>query len=331
MTGALVSDLSDSSGTHWLDVAKRAWSERMLAATGLGPRHMPALVEGSEPGGTLDPEVARRWGTEAVPVAGGGGDNAAAAVGVGATGSGQAFLSLGTSGVLFVASDAFQPDPDRGVHTFCHALPGTWHQMSVHLTAASALAWATRATGANDEEALLAEVERADAQPDRPAPPLFLPYLTGERTPHNDPYAKGVFYGLTPDHDRADLGRAVLEGVAFALAAGKDALAATGTAFETVQVVGGGARSPFWGRILASALELPLTYAAGGELGPAYGAARLGRLAATGEDPADVCTPPAAERTIQPDPDLVQRYRDRRGEFDALYRALRPLFRAQAG
>jgi xylulokinase len=170
-------------------------------------------------------------------------------------------------------------------------------------------------------------VEAVAAAPDRSAPPLFLPYLTGERTPHNDPYAQGVFFGLTPSHERADLGLAVLEGVAFALAEGKDALADTGTAFGTTQVVGGGARSPFWGRILASALDLPLTYAAGGELGPAYGAARLGRLAASGERAEEVCTPPAAERTIEPDPELAARYRDRRQRFSELYRRLRPLFR----
>jgi xylulokinase len=327
MTGELISDLSDSAGTAWLDVGKRAWSDAMLAATGLGRDHMPALVEGSAVGGHLRPGLASTWGMAQVPVAGGGGDNTAAAVGVGAVAPGQGFLSLGTSGVLFVASDAYRPDPDRGVHTFCHALPGTWHQMSVHLTAASALAWITQATGADDERALLAEVEAAAADGERGAPPLFLPYLTGERTPHNDPYAQGVFFGLTPSHDRADLGRSVLEGVAFALAEGKDALAATGTAFGTTQVVGGGARSAFWGRILASALDLPLSYAAGGELGPAYGAARLGRLAATGEPPEAVCTPPAAERTIEPDPDLAARYRDRRQHFAELYRTLRPVFR----
>lgn len=327
MTGELVSDLSDSSGTYWLDVGKRAWSDAMLAATGLGLEHMPALVEGSEVGGHLRPELARDWGMARVPVAGGGGDNAAAAVGVGASARGQGFLSLGTSGVLFVAGDEYRPDPDRGVHTFCHALPGTWHQMSVHLTAASALAWVAQASGAGDESALLAEVEAAAEDPERAAPPLFLPYLTGERTPHNDPYAQGVFFGLTPLHDRADLGLAVLEGVAFALAEGKDALAATGTVFGTTQVVGGGARSPFWGRILASALDLELIYAAGGELGPAYGAARLGRLAATGEPPEEVCTPPAAERTIEPDPELAARYHGRRQRFADLYRTLRPLFR----
>ncbi|MBK1696411.1 xylulokinase [Rhodovibrio salinarum] len=326
MTGELVSDPSDSAGTYWLDVARRGWSDRMLAATGLSRRHMPELVEGSEPSGRLDADIARQWGLPPVPVAGGGGDNAAAAVGVGAIARGQGFLSLGTSGVLFAASDACQPDPDNGVHTFCHALPDTWHQMAVHLSAASCLTWIAQVTG-GDEATLLAEAERASADADRPEGPLFLPYLSGERTPHNDPHAKGVFFGLTPSHDRAALAQAVLEGVAFAIAEGRDALAATGTSFETTQVVGGGARSRYWGRILAAALDLPLTYPLGGELGPAYGAARLGRLAESGEDPAAVCTALPVEETVRPDPALTVRYRARRARFAELYQTLRPLFR----
>lgn len=327
LTGGLVSDMSDSSGTIWLDVGARDWSDAMLAATGLDRTHMPELVEGSEATGHLSDGIARRWGMPPVPVAGGGGDNAAAAVGVGAVGDGDGFLSLGTSGVLFVATADYAPDPEQGVHTMCHALPDTWHQMSVHLSAASCLTWVARVTGAASEAALLEEVAARDTQNE---PPLFLPYLTGERTPHNDPHAMGVFYGLTPAHGRADLGQAVLEGVAFALAEGRSVLAATGTRFRNTYVVGGGARSVYWGRILASALDLPLSYGAGGEVGPAYGAARLGRLAATGEPPAMLCTPPAIDHTIDPDPDLVERYRGRRAQFAELYRRLRPMFAESA-
>jgi len=324
MTGEAVSDMSDAAGTLWLDVAARDWSDAMLAATGLSRDHMPRLVEGSRPSGILRPDVADDWGLPAgVPVAGGAGDNAAAAAGVGAVAPGRAFLSLGTSGVLFLSNAVFSPNPGQAVHAFCHCLPGTWHQMSVILSAASCLTWVSRLTGAKDEGALLAEVEAAA---DRPGDAVFLPYLSGERTPHNDPKAMGVFFGLTHDVDRAALARAVLEGVAFAFADGRDALLAAGAEIGDISVVGGGARSRFWGRILASVLGIPLTYHPAGEVGPAFGAARLGRLAVTGEDPAAVCTRPPVSYIAEPDPGLADAYGERLGVYRRLYRALRPEF-----
>jgi xylulokinase len=159
---------------------------------------------------------------------------------------------------------------------------------------------------------------------------IFLPYLSGERTPHNDPHARGVFFGLTHATERADLGRAVLEGVSFALADGQTVLLEAGTSIDRVWVIGGGARSPFWGRILASALDRSLHYAAGAELGPAFGVARLARLAVTGEEPSAVCTLPEAGRVISPDPSLRDRYRERLSSYRALYRALRETFEDQA-
>jgi len=325
LTGECASEMSDASGTLWLDVGARRWSVEMLAATGLSPAAMPRLVEGSASSGRLRREVAEAWGLAPdVVVAGGGGDNAAGAVGVGVIHPGQALLSLGTSGVYFVAGDRFAPNPERAVHAFCHALPERWHQMSVILSAASCLAWIRRATGASDEAALLAEIEAADRDPRV----LFLPYLSGERTPHNDPTAKGAFVGLTHDTDRADLGRAVLEGVAFALADGQEALLAAGTAIDSVTVIGGGARSLFWGRILASALERPLVHPHGAEHGPSFGAARLARLAVTGEDAAAVCRPPAQAVTIEPDASLRDRYRERRVRYGRLYEELRATFAA---
>jgi xylulokinase len=295
----------------------------MLAATGLEEAAMPRLFEGSEPTGVLRPALAAKWGmAPGVLVAGGGGDNAAGAVGVGVVRPGRAFLSLGTSGVYFVATAAFAADPDRAVHSFCHCLPGTWHQMSVMLSAASCLTWVARATGAADEASLLAEIEASDRDSDV----IFLPYLSGERTPHDDPDARGVLFGLTHDTDRAALGRAVLEGVAFALVDGQDALVAAGAAIEEVAVIGGGARSAYWGRILASALGRPLGYHAGGETGAGFGAARLARLAATGEEPEAVCLPPPLERTIAPDPVLQDRYTRRRELFRRLYSDLRTAF-----
>ncbi|MGP1398004.1 MAG: xylulokinase [Inquilinaceae bacterium] len=325
MTGAYASDMSDSAGTLWLDVAERRWSAEMVEATGLTLGAMPELFEGSEPTGTLLPVVADRWGVphDAV-VAGGGGDNAAGAVGVGVIAPGAAFLSLGTSGVLFAANDGYAPNFEQAVHTFCHCLPRTWHQMSVILSAASSLSWLVQATGAADEATLLAEAEAAaDRDPGRL---LFLPYLSGERTPHNDPNAMGVFFGLGHGTDRADLTRAVLEGVAFAFADGLAALTAAGTRIDVLSVIGGGARSSFWGRILAAALDRTLTYHSGGEIGPAFGAARLARLAAIGEDPAAICLPPPVAGTAVPDPALRDGLARRWRAYRALYQTLKPVF-----
>jgi xylulokinase len=199
--------------------------------------------------------------------------------------------------------------------------------MSVILSAASCLGWAAALTGARDEFSLLNEIEQVDRDP---GGLLFLPYLSGERTPHNDPHARGVFFGLSHETERADLGRAVLEGVAFALADGQAALLAAGTRLERVWVIGGGARSPFWGRILASALDRDLDYAAGAEIGPAFGVARLARLAVEGESIAAVCSTPEVERVISPDPMLRELYRERLPSYRALYRTLRETFTDRA-
>lgn len=327
MTGDSVSDMSDASGTLWLDVAKRQWSDAMLDATGLSRTHMPALVEGSEASGTLRAAIAQRWGIPAsAVVAGGAGDNAASAVGVGVLEPGSAFLSLGTSGVLFVADDGFHPDPDRTVHAFCHCVPNRWHRMSVILSAAASLAWFSHAAGASNEAQLMAEA----GQLDRVSSLLFLPYLSGERTPHNDPHAQGVFFGLTPTLQRGDLTRAVLEGVAFAFAEGLEVLSAAGHDIGTISVVGGGSRSPFWGKVLSAALNRPLAYLRGGEIGAAYGAARLGRLAATGEAPEDVLTKPETDFIVNPGRKLTDFYARKRERYRALYTATKDLFPGRA-
>ena len=333
LSGEYVAEPSDASGTLWLDVARRRWSEEMLAATGLGPEHMPRLVEGSEPSAALLPALARRWGMSAgeVIIAGGAGDNAAGAAGIGTVAPGRAFLSLGTSGVLFIADRAFAPNPERAVHAFCHCLPNTWHRMSVILSAAASLAWAAEVTGAGGEAALLTEAVEAERRLERV--PLFLPYLTGERTPHNDPHAKGVFFGLGQGTSRGDLGWAVLEGVAFAFADGYDALREGGagveaeTEIDRISVIGGGARSLLWGRLLAAVLRRPLFYHAGGEVGPALGAARLARLAETGERPSEVCTAPPVDRVVEPEDELAGPLAGRLERWRALYRTLRPEMR----
>jgi xylulokinase len=321
MSGAYFSDMSDASGTLWLNVPARAWDETLLAATGLTRAHMPDLVEGSDRSADLSADMAGEWGAARVPIAGGGGDNPASAVGIGAVRAGEGFLSLGTSGVLFVATEKFVPVPVRTLHAFCHAVPGRWHGMSVILSAAASLAWIAEMLGAADIPGLLARVE-AWATPERRAtPPIFLPYLSGERTPHNDPEANAVFAGLRAGHRAEAMVYAVLEGVAFALADGADVLRAGGGTMHSCMMVGGGARSRLWGQMLADVTQIPLSLPAGAELGGALGAARLAMLAAGAGDEASVCTPPAVRETFQPDPAATARYAPRLSRYRALYGA----------
>jgi xylulokinase len=323
MTGELASDMSDSAGTLWMDVGKRNWSDTMLEATGLDRSHMPKLYEGNEFTGQLRAELAEAWGMGRVPVVAGGGDNAAGAVGVGVVRPGDAFLSLGTSGVLFLANGGYTPNPAGGVHSFCHALPGRWHQMSVILSAASCVDWAVKLTGMKDAAEMFAAIETRGASA---ATEMFLPYLSGERTPHNDPNAKGVLFGLTHESDAVAIGQAVLEGVAFAFRDGMDALTDSGAHIDSITVIGGGAKSQYWGTILSSVLGRPLIYRDGGEVGPAYGAARLAQLADTGSSIEAVCTAPAILHVAEPDDALSDLYSERLPKFRSLYAQLKSAF-----
>ncbi len=322
LTGAMVSDMSDAAGTLWLDVGARAWDDTLLAATGLSRANMPDLVEGSAVSAILSAEIAAEWGVPAVPVAGGGGDNAASAVGIGAVRAGQGFLSLGTSGVIFAVTDRFVSDPERTLHAFCHALPGRWHGMAVHLSAAASLEWISRIVGAsNDIGGILRRVEAWAADPaQREHAPIFLPYLSGERTPHNDPEASGLFAGLRAEHGPEALVYAVLQGVAFAFADGQEVLRDAGARLDSCLLVGGGARSPFWGQLLADVLGLKLLLPAGAETGAALGAARLGMLAAGAGDEAAICMQPPVQRAFAP---VAAGGRDRLIRYRALYRAER--------
>ena len=321
MTGDKASDMADSAGTLWLDGAARDWSDAMLAASGLTRDHMPRLHEGSEQTGRLRAEVAARWGMEQVPLAAGGGDNAAGAAGVGVIQDGDAFLSLGTSGVIFVATAEFRPNPARAVHAFCHCLPNMWHQMSVHLSAASCVDWAASLAGLDVPE-FFALAERAGAAA---GPELFLPYLSGERTPHNDPHVRGAFLGLGHETDQGRMASAVLEGVAFAHADGIAALREAGTRVEELCVIGGGSRSLYWGRILASALNVRLAYLDGGDVGPALGAARLAQMAVTGASAAEACVRPPVNQVIEPDAMLAERLAPKLDKFRRAYAAIRDL------
>jgi len=327
MTGETASDMSDSAGTLWLDVAKRCWSDTMLAGTGLDVSHMPKLFEGNEITGELRAELAEAWGMPRVPVVAGGGDNAAGAVGVGVVRPGDAFLSLGTSGVLFLANDGYRPNPAGGVHTFCHAVPKHWHQMSVILSAASCVDWAARLCGFAGAAALF-EAAEARNQPARSE--IFLPYLSGERTPHNDPNAQGVLYGLNHESDAPAIAQAVLEGVAFAFRDGMDALLASGAKIESISVIGGGARSAYWGRILSSVLRRTLTYRDSGAVGPAFGAARLARMGAEKASIEEICTPPPILHIAEADDRMADLYAQKIRRYRGLYQYLKDSFRETA-
>ena len=322
MTGERATDLSDASGTLWVDVRNRVWSPEMLAASGLDITHMPRLCEGPEVTGSLRSEIAEAWGMGTVPVVAGAGDNAGGATGVGVIADGDALLSLGTSGVIFVANDSFRPNPAQAVHAFCHCLPGRWHQMSVMLNAAICIDWAARLTGHADAATFLAGIEKT---PPKDSGVIFLPYLGGERTPHNDPRAKGVFFGMTHDTDSNALAQAVLEGVAFAFADGLDALMAAGSKVDSLTVVGGGSHSPLWGRILASTLNRPLIYRKNADVGPAQGAARLAQIAVTGGTADSLCVPPEIVRVAEPDDRLAQGLAAKRPIFKALYQRLKDI------
>jgi len=323
LTGEHISEMSDSAGTSWLDTGARRWSAELLAATDLDERQMPALVEGTEAAGTLRADLAAAWGLgEGIVVAGGAGDNAASACGMGTVREGAAFVSLGTSGVLFAANASYLPNPESAVHAFCHALPATWHQMGVILSATDALNWHSRVTGlsATDLSGELGDALRA------PGGVTFLPYLSGERTPHNDAAIRGAFVGLGHESDRAALTQAVLEGVSFAIRDSLEALKSAGTTLTRVTAIGGGSRSRYWLKSIATALDLPVDLPADGDFGAAFGAARLGLVAATGADPVEICTAPATAETIEPETALTAAYEDAYQRYRRLYPAIRAAY-----
>jgi xylulokinase len=232
---------------------------------------------------------------------------------------GQAFVSLGTSGVLFAANDAYLPNPESAVHAFCHALPGTWHQMGVILAATDALNWFAQLAG-TDAAALTGGLGTLRA----PGKAIFLPYLGGERTPLNSASVRGAFTGLEHATDRDAATRAVLEGVTFAIRDSRDALAATGTRIGTLLAVGGGSRSDYWLRLIATALGVPVALPVAGDFGGAFGAARLALMAATGAG-AEIATMPKIARVIEPDATLSAAFDAGHARFRAAQSAIKDL------
>jgi len=280
---------------------------------------MPALVEGSVESGKMRADLAAEIGLPQAILAGGAGDNAAAAIGAGVVKDGTAFVSLGTSGVLFAANNGYRPDPATAVHTFCHAVPDTWHQMGVILAATDALEWLSRLTGQSAAQ-LTGALDPLQA----PSKTLFLPYLGGERTPHNDANMRGQFLHLDHATDAQAAARAVLEGVSYAFADCQQALAATGTTLQSALAMGGGTKSTYWLNVIATTLNIQLQLPQAGDFGAALGAARLGMMAATGAG-TEIATMPPIAATIDPTPTLRDAFAEGHARYQNAYIRLKDL------
>lgn len=327
LTGDYASDISDSSGTMWLNTKTRKWDESMIQATGLTLEHMPKLYEGSEVTGYVKDDVAARWGLRTkVPVVGGGGDNEAGAVGCSLYKPGAAMISLGTSGVYFKVSDGFSANTQEAVHSFCHALPNTWHLMSVMLSCSVCLDWGANLTGCKNVPEFLREAEKAREFDERPV--YFLPYLAGERTPHNNANAKGAFFGFTSHHGKAELARAILEGVSFAMAQGMDAVHRCSGKPTSISMIGGGSRSRLWRQMLADVSGYQMDYCTGADVGPALGACRLAQIGVEKKPLEQLLPALTVQETHRPNKELHEKYKARRAVFESLYKSLYPLMKA---
>jgi len=321
LTGERATDASDASGTLLLDVNRRDWSAQVLDALEIPLEWLPDVYEGTQPAGALTAASAEALGLPAgLPVAAGGGDNAAAAVGVGIAAEGQLSVSIGTSGVAFAPTDRFTPDPSGRIHAFCHALPGAFHLMAVTLSAGGSLSWWREAVGAESFNEL---VQEAAGVPPGAEGLVFLPYLSGERTPHLDPQARGGFVGLTTRHGRAEMTRAVMEGVTFSLSDGLGIMRDLGVRDDDVRAVGGGARSSVWRTLLSDILGRPVRRTLVDE-GPAYGAALLAGVAAgTYADAGEAMSHVGLRDDVtEPDAERSRRYAELHGIYASLYPSL---------
>ena len=326
LTGTRATEVSDASGTALLDVPKRSWSDEILRALDIPPEWLPSCAESpalsAAVSGSGEDATGLRTGT---PVAGGGGDQAAQAVGTGIVRTGLVSVTIGTSGVVFASLDEPSMDPQGRTHTFCHAVPGRWHVMGVMLSAGGALRWLRDAVAPGTKYDRLAE--EAAAVPPGAGHLLFLPYLSGERTPHPDPLARGAFVGLSLAHTRGHMVRAVMEGVAFGLRDSFEILREMGLRVVQLRASGGGARSPVWRQILADILDAEVVTVNVPE-GAAYGAALIAGVGAAvfpTVETASAATLTAATRTP---PVAAHRdvYASLYEEYKSLYPALRPAF-----
>ena len=319
LTGEAVSDLADASATLLMDTVEGRWSEEIASACGIGTDLLPRLVASGAVSGRLRPEIAARWGfREGTPVAGGSGDNMCGAVGAAVIARGDAFISLGTSGVYFVANDRFVPALSCGMHTHRHAVDGLYCQQAVVLSAAGALHWLAQLLRVESVERFVSDIEAASLAPSEV--PLFTPYLGGERTPYNDPLATATMSGMRFTTTPLHLGRAVLDGVALAIADCHDALVADDAPVERIRLIGGGARSRLWAEIIATVLDRALELPNDGAVGPALGAARLARQSVGGSL---LGAAHANHREVVPRGEWRDDYARKREAFHTQYAALR--------
>ena len=318
LTGEYATDASDAAGTLLLDMRARDWSGEILDALEIPHEWMPEVYEGPENTGALRESVAAELGLPPnIPVAAGGGDNAAAAVGTGIVGPGLVNSSVGTSGVLFAHTDEFKPDPSGRLHAFCHAVPGAYHLMGVTLSAGGSLSWWREALGGDFDEL----VGAASDVPPGSEGLVFLPYLSGERTPHLDPKARGAFFGLTARHGVAHMTRAVMEGVIFSLRDSLEIMRDLDVPIEDVRATGGGARSALWRQLQADIYATPIRRTVADE-GPAYGAALLAGVASGTYADVNEATSVVKlrEEITEPEPERSKIYE----EYYEIYRSLYP-------
>ena len=324
LTGVNCTDYSDASGMLLLDVKNKCWSKEMIEICGIKEEMLPKLYESYEKVGTLKPEVAGALGlSENIIVAAGAGDNAAAAVGTGTVGDGSCNISLGTSGTIFISSDKFGVDEHNALHSFDHA-DGHYHLMGCMLSAASCNKWwMDEIIGTKDYAAQQKNIDKLGENS-----VYFLPYLMGERSPHNDSLVRGGFFGLSLDTTRADMTLAVLEGVAFAIRDSFEVAKSLGIKIERTKICGGGAKSPLWKKIIANVLNIKVDVIAAEE-GPALGGAMLAAVAngeyASVKDAADAIV--KVVDTVEPDEELVKKYDERYAHFVKLYPAVKGLYR----
>ena len=323
LSGVHATDVSDASGTLFFDVKNRGWSKEMCEICGIKDEWLPKVFESYEAVGTLKPEVAKELGlSEKVVIAAGAGDNAAAAVGIGTVGNGACNISLGTSGTVFISSEKFGVDENNALHSFDHA-DGSYHLMGCMLSAASCNKWwMDEIIGTKD----YAKEQEAIEKPGENHV-YFLPYLMGERSPHNDPKARGTFIGMTMDTTRADMTQAVLEGVAFALRDSFEVAKSLGVDIKATKICGGGAKSPLWKKMVANILNVTVEVPKSEE-GPSMGAAMLAAVACGAyksvKEAAEAIV--TVKETIEPDAELAAKYEARYKQFREIYPVLRPLF-----
>tara|TARA_Y100000992_G_scaffold293563_1_gene252322 strand:- start:281 stop:1495 length:1215 start_codon:yes stop_codon:yes gene_type:complete len=312
LTGEFFSDLSDASGTYWLDVEKRNWSQKLLKAGSMDISQMPNVCEGTDQTGVLKKDIAEKYGfNNDCKVYGGAGDNAAAAVGLGLYEEGNASISLGTSGVIFGSTKKFLKNYDDAIHSFCHCLPNTWHLMSVMLSCTSNVNWFINTFDSSIKEITEQLKESIYSEVLIKNSPFYLPYLTGERTPINDPHVRASFHNMGIETNRISLIYSLIEGISFGLNDNYQALSKTGIKLNNLFVIGGGSKNEHWIKLLASILGRDLAITEASDAMAAYGAARLAFLGFNNLKHESVLKPPAVKKIIEKDLNLNSILKDR--------------------